>query len=84
MVLSRKKSVNDEGDAEGREELGLPPPEACIDRFDGKYDHSSIRCNLKCYSSSTLLIVLAISLLVRGFIAKALMPAAAALSASTR
>ena len=35
------------------------------------------------YSSSTFLIVLAISLFVRGFMAKALMPAAFALSAST-
>ena len=40
------------------------------------------RCN-RTYSSSTFLIVLAISLFVRGFIAKALMPAALALSAST-
>ncbi len=35
------------------------------------------------YSSSTFLTVFAISLFVRGFIAKSLMPAALALSAST-
>jgi len=53
-----------------------------MEQVDGAYSLPVQRCS-RTYSSSTFLIVLAISLLVRGFIAKALMPAVLAVLPST-
>ena len=54
-----------------------------IERVGGFYRLPRETCN-RPYWSNTFLMVVAISFFVRGFIAKALMPAAVALSASTR
>jgi len=65
----------------GREKA-LVHHKCSMEQVDGAYRLPVQRCN-RTYSSSTFLIVFAISLFVSGFMVNARMPAAFALSAST-